>query len=87
MGKDTMIWNEAEFFNLLRRDSTVREQVVLIEGTRKLPTEDRPRLVEFAKELARLLPQLMFRTGNAPGADEAFAEGVRNVDPSRLVWT
>jgi len=81
-----MIWNETEFFNLLRRDSTVREQVVLIEGTRNLPTRDRARLVEFAEEVARRLPTAMFRTGNAPGADEAFAEGVRSVDPSRLQY-
>ncbi|MBW1732265.1 MAG: hypothetical protein JRH08_11730 [Deltaproteobacteria bacterium] len=86
MSEKRMISYETEFFNLLRRDSTAREQVVLVEGSRNLFTRDRPRLVEFAKELARLLPQAMFRTGNAPGADEAFAEGVRTVDPSRLQY-
>ena len=70
----------------LRYIEECKEPVVLLEGTRKLPTRDKPRLVEFAKELARLLPQVMFRTGNAPGADEAFAKGVRSVDPSRLQY-
>ena len=86
MSDDRRILSKTEFFNLLRQDGTVRKQVVLVEGTRNLPTRDRPKLVEFAKELARLLPEVMFRTGNAPGADEAFAEGVRNVDPSRLQY-
>ena len=86
MSDERKILFETQFFNLLRRDSTARQQVVLVEGTRNLPTRDRPRLVEFPKGLARLLPQAMFRTGNAPGADEAFAERVRTVDPSRLQY-
>jgi len=86
MSDERRILSKTEFFNLLRWESTVRERVVLIEGTRNLPTRDRPKLVEFAEELAHLLPQVMFRTGNAPGADEAFAEGVRSVDPSRLQY-
>ena len=57
-----------------------------MEGIRNLLTRDRPRLVEFAGGLARMLPQAMLRTGNAPGADQAFAEGVRNVNPNRLQY-
>ena len=56
MSDERKILFETEFFNLLRQDGTVRKQVVLVEGTRNLPTRDRPRLVEFAKGLARLLP-------------------------------
>ena len=41
----------------------------------------------ISRESDRKNPQAMFRIGNALGTDEAFAEGVRNVDPSRLVWT
>ncbi|MBW2000877.1 MAG: hypothetical protein JRJ29_23315 [Deltaproteobacteria bacterium] len=48
MSDERKILFETQFFNLLRRDSTARQQVVLVEGTRNLPTRDRARLVEFA---------------------------------------
>jgi len=58
--------------------------VVLLEGRRALPAEHRHRLVALASRLARQFPKVVFRTGNAEGADEAFAEGVCAVDPARL---
>jgi hypothetical protein len=60
--------------------------VILVEGTRDLPDADRPQLVSFAKRLAEFYPHTIFRTGNATGSDEAFAEGVRAIDPSRLQY-
>ncbi len=60
--------------------------VVLIEGTRKLPESDSPKLVQICKRLANDLPKARFRTGNAKGADEAFAMGIQMVDPSRLEY-
>lgn len=60
--------------------------VILIEGTRELPADDRPRLVAFARWLAQTYPHATFRTGNAKGADEAFAEGVECIDPARLEY-
>ena len=60
--------------------------VILIEGTRELPADDRPRLTAFARWLALTYPHAVFRTGNAKGADEAFAEGVESVDPARLEY-
>lgn len=60
--------------------------VVLLEGTRALPDEDRARLIALAAMLARTFPRALFRTGNAPGSDEAFAEGVAQVDAGRLEY-
>lgn len=58
--------------------------VVLVEGIRDLPESDAGRLVAFGRRLAESFPSFIFRTGNAKGADEAFATGVRSVAPSRL---
>lgn len=58
--------------------------VVLLEGIRALPAADRPALVAFGARLARDFPQALFRSGHAEGTDEAFAEGVAQVAPSRL---
>ena len=59
---------------------------VLLEGTRSPPGEDREQLVRLARLLATRYPSVRFRTGNAPGADEALAEGVATVDPTRLEY-
>jgi hypothetical protein len=59
--------------------------VVLLEGIRDLPPSDRPALFDLARRLALALPErAVFRSGNAPGADEAFAEGIAAVAPARL---
>ncbi len=58
--------------------------VILVEGTRDVSAEDRPKLVAFGRWLAQVYPHATFRTGNAKGADEAFAEGVHSVDADRL---
>ena len=58
--------------------------VILVEGTRDVPPQDRPKLVAFGRWLAETYPHAIFRTGNAKGADEAFAEGVQSVDATRL---
>ena len=60
--------------------------VILIEGTRALPAEDREKLVSLAAALAKDFREAIFRTGNAEGSDEAFAEGVNSVDPARLQY-
>ena len=72
--------------DFLSRIKEVKEPVILLEGTRNLPDEDKPKLVHFAERLAELLPRARFRTGNATGTDEAFAEGVKNIDPKRLQY-
>ena len=60
--------------------------IVLTEGSRNLPVSDRSTLVTLVIKLAREFPHALFRTGNATGSDEAFAEGVNLVDPVRLQY-
>lgn len=66
--------------------NTDKKAIVLLEGTRKLPEEEVPNLIAFAKKLAEDYPNLIFRTGNAGGSDEAFAKGIAMVDVSRLEY-
>jgi hypothetical protein len=58
--------------------------VVLLEGRRSIPPEDFERATELASHLATEFPQLRFRSGNAQGSDQAFSEGVAQVDAARL---
>ncbi|MCA0269286.1 MAG: hypothetical protein LCH53_08725 [Bacteroidetes bacterium] len=66
--------------------NAIATPVVLLEGTRGLSPENAPRLTDLAERLARMSPAARFRTGNAPGSDSAFAEGVARVDASRLEY-
>lgn len=72
-----------EFLNFTQK---YNRPVILIEGTRTLPDSDRPKLIKLGKKLAIDLPTAIFRTGNAKGSDEAFAEGVQQIDPNRLEY-
>ncbi len=58
--------------------------VLLLEGTRNLPDHHRQTLTTMGRRLARTFPNTTFRSGNAPGADEAFALGAAAVPGSRL---
>lgn len=58
--------------------------VMLLEGRRSIGPVDTRKASAVASQLARDFPQLRFRSGNAPGSDEAFSEGVVAVDVSRL---
>lgn len=60
--------------------------VIVLEGTRKLPENKKGILSEFAVELSQKIPNAIFRTGNAKGSDEAFAEGVIKNDAKRLQY-
>lgn len=62
------------------------EEIILLEGTRKLPETDAPKLTALAQNLASMHPNLIFRTGNATGSDEAFAKGIASVDITRLEY-
>jgi len=73
----------AEFYNLIGRHIS---PVILLEGIRALPAEKHLKLVSLGEMLAKNLPNIKFRTGNATGSDEAFAEGVAKVDPGRLEY-
>lgn len=58
--------------------------IILLEGTRNVPPEKRQSLVALAQQLAQAFPHAVFRSGNALGADEAFAEGVASVPRTKL---
>ena len=58
--------------------------VVLLEGRREIPPADYRLATELARHLATKFPQLRFRSGNAEGSDQAFSEGVAQVDAGRL---
>lgn len=62
------------------------QPTILVEGTRNLPAHDTRILTRFASDLARSFPRLRFRTGNATGSDQAFAQGVAEVDAARLEY-
>ena len=83
MHEDNAIQNVEDLGQLIDAADT---PTVLLEGTRSLPGVNREQLVRLAQLLAKRYPAARFRTGNASGADEAFAEGVAAVDPSRLEY-
>jgi hypothetical protein len=58
--------------------------VILLEGTRRVPEELRAKLTQIARSLAEALPHAVFRSGNAEGSDDAFAQGVAGVAAQRL---
>ena len=58
--------------------------IVLLEGKRKVLTEDEDKLLILGTLLAQKSKFMNFRSGNASGADELFSRGVAEVDPSRL---
>ena len=63
-----------------------KAKVILLEGTRKVIEEDKVKLACFAEKLAVRFPHATFRTGNATGSDEAFAEGIARVNPKALQY-
>jgi hypothetical protein len=58
--------------------------VIALIGKRDVPDNEVQTLIEMGRKLAEKLPNAMFRSGNADGADTLFVEGVRSVDPNRL---
>ena len=58
--------------------------VILLEGTRQLPVEERAPLEKLARTLFREFPQAIFRSGNAEGTDTVFAKAIADLDPARL---
>lgn len=58
--------------------------VILLEGKRKVKAEDKQILINFGKKLAESSKNIVFRSGNASGADEYFSEGVASINPERL---
>jgi hypothetical protein len=61
-----------------------KRPVVLLEGSRDVPLEVQGRMEALAANLMRTFPELIGRSGNAEGSDQAWARGVNAVDPKRL---
>ena len=60
------------------------DSIVLLEGKRNVLEEDQEKLISLGKLLARKTSKMIFRSGNAPGADLYFCKGVAAVGPKRL---
>ena len=69
-----------DFIDLFNR---LTEPIVVLEGKRLVRIADETKLVTLGITLAKSLPHVTFRSGNAPGADELFMKGVMSVAPDR----
>jgi hypothetical protein len=58
--------------------------IVLLEGKRTVLEKDKSYLTDLAYQLAKNSKHIVFRSGNAGGSDELFAEGVAKVDAKRM---
>ncbi|MFN4951738.1 MAG: hypothetical protein ACK5F0_08975 [Flavobacteriales bacterium] len=58
--------------------------IVLLEGKRKVASQDAPKLEALGKLLAEHTKYLKFRSGNADGSDALFTAGVAQVNPERI---
>lgn len=63
---------------------SIKDPVILLEGTRKINNDQFLLLSKFGEFIARKFPNCHFRSGNASGSDDAFAQGVRKVAPDRM---
>jgi hypothetical protein len=58
--------------------------IVLLEGKRNVPVVDQEKLAELGRILALASKKMLFRSGNADGADHYFSAGVASVEKNRL---
>jgi hypothetical protein len=58
--------------------------IVLLEGKRDVNESDQPLLTSLGHKLACSTKHMLFRSGNAAGADHYFSEGVFQVAQDRL---
>lgn len=78
--------NHLSLADLERMLANSAAPVLLLEGTRALPSADRANVVALGRLLAQRMPRVRFRSGNAEGTDTAFAEGVASVAPERMEY-
>ncbi len=69
-----------EFISLHDKENSV----VLLEGKRNVRDEDKSKLTQLGKLLASKTKNIIFRSGNATGADQFFSLGVASVSYERL---
>ena len=58
--------------------------IILLEGKRKVLQDEKAKLTELGRLLALKTEKMIFRSGNADGADFYFSLGVASVDKNRL---
>lgn len=58
--------------------------IVLLEGKRKINESDIAKLIKIGEILASMTKHIIFRSGNAEGADFYFTKGVTNIEKSRM---
>jgi len=58
--------------------------IVLLEGKRNILEADKEKLTTLGRLLATKTKNMIFRSGNAEGADQLFSDGVTEVDIKRL---
>lgn len=58
--------------------------IILLEGKRIVRKEDEQNLIEVAIKMAKNSKHILFRSGNASGADFYFTKGITSVDPKRM---
>lgn len=73
-----------KYTEFIKKISKITAPVVLLEGKRKVREEDRDKLIRLGIKLAQDLPDCIFRSGNADGADTLFAVGVARVNPGNI---
>jgi hypothetical protein len=78
--KDPSTMTLEKFIRLFDKEGCI----VLLEGKREVLKSDEKRLVEISRLLAASTKHVIFRSGNAGGADAFFKEGVMSVDPKRF---
>lgn len=60
------------------------DSIVLLEGKRNIIKEDKKKLIALGVLLTTQTKRIIFRSGNAQGADYFFSLGVSSVDKKRL---
>ena len=61
-----------------------KNSIVLLEGKRDVAEVDKEKLTALGRLLATKTNHILFRSGNADGADQYFSEGVSSVEKERL---
>jgi hypothetical protein len=60
------------------------DAIVLLEGKREVLELDKEKLKALGLLLALKTKKMIFRSGNAEGADQYFSDGVTSINPKRL---
>lgn len=71
-------------FNEFIKQYDTENAVVLLEGKRAVADKDKEKLFALGKLLAQKTTKMIFRSGNAAGADQYFSAEISTLAPERL---